>query len=168
MTINPEVERLIRRFDLQAHPEGGYYTETYRSQDTVMRHGSGAARSACTAIYYLLNAGAYSAWHRIDSDEMWHFYKGGPVLIHMIDASGMQHTHVLGDALQTDGASFQVTVPAGCWFAAELANPGDYALAGCTVAPGFEFGKFELADTPALVQRYPEHKALIQRLSVTS
>ena len=164
MTINPEVERLIRRFDLQAHPEGGHYTETYRSKVQILRPGQEAVRSASTAIYYLLSAGAYSAWHRIASDEMWHFYKGGPLLIHVIDATGMRHTHVLGDALQTDEASFQVMVPAGCWFAAELADPEGYALAGCTVAPGFEFSEFELADAVELSRYYPAHAALIERL----
>ncbi|MCC2595646.1 cupin domain-containing protein [Pusillimonas sp. MFBS29] len=167
MTINPEVDRLIRRLDLKPHPEGGHYIETYRSTDSVVREGSGSSRSACTAIYYLLSAGAYSAWHRIDADELWHFHKGGPVLIHVIDAAGAQRTHVLGDALHVDDASFQVMVPAGCWFAAELANPDDYALAGCTVAPGFEFDKFELAVAAALIERYPQHTPLIQRLSKT-
>lgn len=164
MTINPEVERLIRRFDLQAHPEGGHYTETYRSAEAVVRQGQVAVHSASTAIYYLLSANAYSAWHRIASDEMWHFYNGDPLLIHVIDGAGVKHTHVLGDALHVDGASFQVVVPAGCWFAAELADPGGYALTGCTVAPGFEFSEFELADPTELAQRHPEHAALIERL----
>src|SRR5690606_16438507 len=110
MTINPEVERLIRRFDLQAHPEGGHYTETYRSTLEVARQDLRVVRSASTAIYYLLSADAYSAWHRIESDEMWHFYKGGVLLIHVIDDAGILHTHLLGDALQVDEASFQVMV----------------------------------------------------------
>ncbi|NYT85945.1 cupin domain-containing protein [Pollutimonas harenae] len=164
MTINPEVERLIRRFDLQAHPEGGHYTETYRSAVQVARQDERVVHSASTAIYYLLSAGVYSTWHRIASDEMWHFYKGCVVLIHVIDKAGMLHTHRLGDALQTEDASFQVMVPAGCWFAAELADPHGYALAGCTVAPGFEFSEFELADTAKLSHRHPEHAALIERL----
>ncbi|MGB6104415.1 MAG: cupin domain-containing protein [Pusillimonas sp.] len=168
MTSSPEVERLIGRFGLQAHPEGGYYTETYRSGENVLREGQAAARAASTAIYYLLNDGAYSAWHRIASDEMWHFYAGTPLLIHVIDSTGQRLTHMLGNPLAVDEASFQAVVPAGCWFAAELADPSGYALAGCTVAPGFEFSEFELADAADLLRRYPAHAALIQRLGAAA
>jgi uncharacterized protein len=166
---------LIDRLGLIPHPEGGYYRETHRDAARVARFapdGTALAqmpRAASTSIYYLLCNGAYSAWHRIDADEIWHFYAGGPVDIHILDHAGKLSTCRLGNALTHEGARFQVVVPAGCWFAAECAaaSPDDeaFALAGCTVAPGFEFSSFELADAAALIARYPAHAALLARLA---
>lgn len=170
-------QRLIDRFQLAPHPEGGHYRETQRDTQRVSRildPGSDAAnvsRAASTCIYYLLCDGAYSAWHRIRSDEVWHFYAGDPIDVHVIDSVGRLATHRLGNALAHDNASFQVVVPAGCWFAAqcvELADNADaagFALVGCTVAPGFEFGDFELADIEALAARYPSHAPLLRQLA---
>lgn len=159
------VEKLIRRYGLLPHPEGGFYAETYRSPQRVLRSAGGAGRSACTAIYYLLDRQAHSAWHRIASDEMWHFYLGSPLDIHILGDHGAVETRRLGNPLEHEAASFQVLVPAGCWFGAELAEAGGYALAGCTVAPGFEFSEFELAEPDTLLRAYPRHEALIRRLA---
>jgi predicted cupin superfamily sugar epimerase len=166
---------LVERLGLMPHPEGGYYRETHRDSARVARLGpddartAQAARAASTAIYYLLCDGAYSAWHRIDADEVWHFYAGGPLDIHMLDEAGRLSTCRLGDALAHAEARFQVAVPAGYWFAAECAAApaGDerFAFVGCTVAPGFEFSAFELADIPALITRYPAHATLLTRLA---
>ncbi len=158
-------QQLIQRLALQPHPEGGYFRETYRCSETVTRSTYPAVRSASTAIYYLLCDDAYSAWHRIRSDEVWHFYAGGALDVHVLDADGRLHTHRLGDALACHDAVYQAMVPAGCWFAAERIDPATYTLAGCTVAPGFEFSEFELADPAALLQTFPAHAALIRRLS---
>lgn len=156
---------LIRRFDLKPHPEGGFFSETYRSAQRVERvEGSGDTRSASTAIYYLLCDGAHSAWHRIRSDEVWHFYAGEPLNVHVIDASGALVTHTLGNPLTHPGAVFQAVVPAGLWFAAQCADPASFAFVGCTVAPGFEFSEFELADVEALKAAHPQHAELIGRL----
>lgn len=163
-TIDPAVERLIQQFGLSPHPEGGHYAETYRSAERVVRGASKVVRAASTAIYYLLSEGAYSAWHRIASDEIWHFYAGHALDVHVLTPDGQQLTHRLGNALQIPGSSFQVVVPAGCWFAAELADPSGYAFVGCTVAPGFEFSEFELASTDDLLSAYPRHAPLIRRL----
>ncbi|HEY2022259.1 cupin domain-containing protein [Paraburkholderia sp.] len=162
-------DELIRRFDLKPHPEGGYFSETYRSAARVQRDGeTTAARAASTAIYYLLCDGAHSAWHRIRSDEVWHFYAGGPLHVHVLDenggAGGALVTHRLGNPLTHPGTVYQAVVPAGLWFAAECADPASFALVGCTVAPGFEFSEFELADADALKTRDPGHAALIERL----
>lgn len=163
-------EELIRHFDLQPHPEGGFFRETYRSEAGVLRAGSAEARSASTAIYYLLADGAHSAWHRIRSDEVWHFYAGEPLLVHVLDESARLTTHRLGNALTHPGTVFQAVVPAGRWFAAECADPASYALVGCTVAPGFEFSEFELASAvsptglQALVDGWPAQRELIMRL----
>ena len=158
-------DTLIRRFDLKPHPEGGFFSETYRSVERVSRHdGSAQTRSASTSIYYLLCDGAHSAWHRIKSDEVWHFYAGEPLNVHVLDENGTLVTHKLGNTLTHPDAVFQAVVPAGLWFAAECADPGTFALVGCTVAPGFEFSEFELADIDALKARHPRHTALIERL----
>jgi uncharacterized protein len=164
-------DELIRRLDLKPHPEGGFFSETYRSRERVLRDqdgGSAQTRSASTAIYYLLCDGAHSAWHRIRSDEVWHFYAGEPLNVRVLDETGTLVTHKLGDALTHPDAVFQAVVPAGLWFAAECADPATFALVGCTVAPGFEFSEFELADIGALKAQYPQHAALIARLGPTS
>lgn len=155
---------LIQRFDLQPHPEGGFFRETYRAASTVHRDGTNEPRSASTAIYYLLCDGAHSSWHRIRSDEVWHFYAGSPLDVHVLDDAGRLVTHRLGDALAHPGTVFQAVVPAGLWFAAEYEDPASFALVGCTVAPGFEFSEFELADARALQDQWPEHRELIARL----
>jgi uncharacterized protein len=156
-------DELIRRFNLTPHPEGGFFSETYRSAARVDR-GDRTARSASTAIYYLLCDGAHSAWHRIRSDEVWHFYAGEPLRVHVLAENGSLITHKLGNALTHANAVFQAVVPAGLWFAAECADPATFALVGCTVAPGFEFSEFELADVEALKGQYPQHSALIERM----
>jgi predicted cupin superfamily sugar epimerase len=158
-------DELIRRFDLKPHPEGGFFNETYRSAQRVIRDGGSTQnRSASTAIYYLLCDGAHSAWHRIRSDEVWHFYAGEPLNVHVLDASGTLVTHKLGNALTHPDAVFQAVVPAGLWFAAECADPATFALVGCTVAPGFEFSEFEIGDVDALKAEHPQHAGLIARL----
>ncbi len=159
---------IIKTLQLAPHPEGGHYREMYRSEARVFRDNGDLARqslSASTGIYYLLNDGAFSTWHRIRSDEMWHFYRGQPLLVHVIDHNGVLTTHRLGDALEHSTYTFQAVVPAGAWFAAELLDPKSYALVGCTVAPGFEFAEFEIADPVRLSAAHPQHRAMIERLS---
>ena len=163
-----EKVELIRRFDVQPHPEGGFYRETYRSATEIKRQGSGETRSASTAIYYQLADGAHSAWHRIRSDEVWHFYAGEPLYVHVLDEAGHLTSHRLGNALTHADAVFQVVVPAGQWFAAECVDPAGYALAGCTVAPGFEFSEFELASVDVLLANYPAHRDIVMRLGPLS
>lgn len=160
-----EADGLVRRLGLQPHPEGGYYRETYRAAETVRRPALDVQRAASTAIYYLLSGDAWSAWHRIRSDEVWHFYAGGPLLVHVLDGQGGLITHRLGNAIQNPDCVFQAVVPAGCWFAAERVHADRYTLAGCTVAPGFDFADFELADADRLAADYPAHRALVARLA---
>lgn len=155
---------LISSLQLQPHPEGGFYRETYRCAASVSPHGADYQRSASTAIYYLLCDGAHSAWHRIKSDEVWHFYAGEPLDVYVLAHDGSLVRHRLGNAVTHPGAVFQAVVPAGLWFAAECADPATFALAGCTVAPGFEFSDFEMADTHALLAHHPQHRDTILRL----
>lgn len=160
----------IERLDLRPHPEGGYFRETYRASETIDSAGLPArfegARVFATAIYFLLTRDAFSAFHRIRSDELWHFYAGAPITIIVLDADGKGQlaTHALGRD-PTRGESLQVVVPAGAWFAAEVASAGAYGLVGCTVAPGFDFADFELGARADLQARYPQHRGVIERLT---
>ncbi|MEO6984779.1 MAG: cupin domain-containing protein [Paralcaligenes sp.] len=158
------VNRLIHQFGLHPHPEGGHYRETYRCEERVQRLSSGRASAASTAIYYLLSGEAYSAWHRIRSDEIWHFYAGCPLNVHVLDDTGQLSTLRLGNALDQADLVFQAVVPAKCWFAAERTDSKGYSFVGCTVAPGFEFSEFEMADAIELQRQYPQHAKLIERL----
>lgn len=158
-------QALIAELGLIPHPEGGFYRETYRDAARVARLADGAERSASTAIYYLLCDDAFSAWHRIRSDEGWFFHAGDGLNVHVLTPDGALVTHRLGNPLAQPGAVFQAVVPAGCWFAAErVPGAAGYALVGCTVAPGFEFSEFELADVAQLLSSHPDHAALIRRL----
>ncbi len=158
-------DRLIRDYNLLPHPEGGYYKESYRSPIRIpvdgLAQGFTGERSLSTAIYFLLLQGNFSAFHRICSDECWHFYEGDPLWVHIIHPDGHYQTITLGPG---KNAWYQWVVPAGCWFASEVAPGGEYAFVGCTVSPGFDFADFELATTDALVDRYPNHTDLIRRL----
>ncbi len=127
---------IIARLDLKPHLEGGHYRETFRDS-----HNVDGKRAASTAIYFLLARGERSHWHRVDAAEIWHYYAGRALNLHIHDASGLQIVR-LGPDLSA-GEIPQVVVPAHAWQAAE--STGDWTLVGCTVAPGFEFAKFELA-----------------------
>lgn len=156
--MHPEAEYWIRALNLQPHPEGGWYRETYRSAETIPADGLparfGAPRCCSTAILFLLEGGTVSALHRIRSDELWHFYAGGVLRISMIEGAGTLRELRLG-VDPAGGASVQAVVPAGAWFGARLEEPGSFALVGCTVSPGFDFADFELADRAALAREFP-------------
>ncbi|MEQ9098624.1 MAG: cupin domain-containing protein [Imperialibacter sp.] len=126
----------IEQLYLDAHPEGGYFRETYRSIGTT--NTKAGQRSISTAIYFLLEAGNFSAFHRIKSDEAWHFYDGDPLSVYIIDQSGMLEEVRLGLDISA-GQRPQAVVPANCWFASRVAIGGKFSLVGCTVAPGFDF-----------------------------
>lgn len=155
----PDVQKVVSELRLVPHPEGGYYRETYRSAIRV-ETCDGSRRSALTNIYFLLTADAFSAWHRIDADETWHFYRGTDLSISIITAEGSLEERRLGP----DGP-WQTTVPSRCYFAAHVRDARGYALVGCSVAPGFEFSGFELPTRDALRARYPQHDAAIVRLT---
>lgn len=158
---------LIQQLALQPHPEGGYYAETYRSSEQIAHEALpgrfGGVRVFSTAIYYLLEKGNFSAFHRIKSDECWHFYAGGKLLVHILLPNGRLETVAIGSNIAA-GERFQYVVPAGCWFAAEPAPDTSWSLTGCTVAPGFDFADFEMARAADLIARYPKEEKLIKRL----
>ncbi len=144
-------EETVRRLGLMPHPEGGFYRQTFRSPFSV-RLADGRERSASTAIYYLLPQGAWSAWHRVQADEVWHYYDGAALQLFRL---GMEPARL-------DRRSPQAVVPAGVWQAA--LPDGGATLCGCTVAPGFEFEDFELATLETLFAQYPDQENLIRRL----
>ena len=154
-------EYWISKLNLQAHPEGGFYKETFRSQQNVNKTGSDALRQACTSIYYLLEGLDYSGFHRIQSDEIWYFHKGVALNIHIITANGDHQVWELSD--QATG-NLSLVVPAGLWFAAELPAKEGYTLVSCAVAPGFEFSEFEMGDRYVLQNAYPAHQEIFARL----
>jgi len=157
-------KKWIERLQLEPHPEGGSFRETYRSGEILAAEGLptryGGARSVSTAIMYLLEADDLSALRRLRSDEVWHFYAGDPLDLHQIAPDGDCVTTRIGP----DDA-FQVVVAAGTWFGVQVADGGAYALVGCTVAPGFDFRDFELADREGLIALFPQHRAIIERLT---
>ena len=158
-------QHYIEHLQLLPHPEGGYYKESYRSPGSIPGSclpGFAGDRSFSTAIYFLLEQGDFSAFHRIKSDECWHFYEGGTLLIHVLQNGGYA-CNKLGKEI-SKGEVLQFVVPAGAWFASEPADGISFALVGCTVAPAFDFGDFEMAKKESLVQEFPEHTSLINRL----
>ena len=158
----------VKKLGLSPHPEGGYFRQTYRAELTIAREalpaGFTGARAVSTAIYFLLEGTNFSAFHRLRSDEVWHFYAGEPLVVHVIDPEGKYSTILLGRDPEA-GQVLQAVVRAGCWFASHVADWKSWALVGCTVAPGFEFEDFEMGRRGELVGRYPQHRELIERLT---
>ncbi|GAB3778959.1 hypothetical protein GCM10028818_28890 [Spirosoma horti] len=158
----------VDKFAMQPHPEGGYFAETYRAAELIPKIGLpdrfDGARSFGTAIYFLLESHHISALHRIASDEIWHFYAGGALEIFVITPAGELTIIRLGNNPE-QGEVFQAVVPAGCWFGSKPALGTDFSLVGCTVAPGFDFTDFEIASQAKLLRAYPQHKAVIEKLS---
>lgn len=159
------VGQLINDLELTPHPEGGYFSETYRSEGTINGQGSShpQGRNYSTAIYYLLRGGDISRFHRIRSDEVWHHYEGSPITIHIIHEDGLYEALYLGKDI-SGSEKPQHVVPAGSWFGATVDQSDGYALCGCTVAPGFDFDDFEMADRYMMLQAFPEHEAIIRKL----
>ena len=157
-----DVNEIVRMLGMNVHPEGGYFVESYRAKqikDTIVGN-----RSVCTAIYYLLPKGAKSRLHRIKSDEIWHFYLGGPLVVGGIDFEGKPYEVKVGPDLK-NGEQLQFVVPKGNWFGAYPSEGTEFALVGCTVAPGFEFEDLEMGVREDLLAQYPEAQSLIEKLT---
>lgn len=166
--MTPTQQGWIHLLDLQPHPEGGWYREVYRASELIPRAGLpfrfSGDRSCSTAIYYLLGASDFSALHRIRQDEVWHFYDGSPLSVHIIHPTGEAEQVLLGRDLNA-GQRPMAVVEHGCWFGAHVDSGDGYSLVGCTVAPGFDFDDFELAERSQLIERFPQHRPLIERLT---
>jgi uncharacterized protein len=163
-----DVAYWIEKLGLERHPEGGYYRQTYKS-DLILEKESLPAeftgpRAASTAIYFLLDGENFSAFHRLRSDEVWHFYVGATLVVHVIDEGGRYSEILLGNDPEA-GEVLQAVVKARCWFASRVRDGRSFALVGCTVAPGFEFTDFEMARREELVLQYPQHREVIEGLT---
>lgn len=155
----------VERLKLLPHPEGGFYREVYRSGEVILESALPERftgdRVFSTSIYFLLNQHDVSAFHRIRQDEIWHFYNGSSLTLHIIDPSGDYSQVKLG--LNIDKGEYpQAVVAAGCFFAAEVDNKELYTLTGCTVAPGFDFADFEMPSAEELIALFPRHNEVIK------
>ncbi len=158
----------IEKLGLEKHPEGGYFKEVYRSEEVIPKRSLHeryvGERNHSTSIYFLLTSDEFSSFHRIKSDETWHFYTGSSVTIHMIDERGKVSKVKLGANSENDEV-FQHTIPHDVWFAATVDEADSIALVGCTVAPGFHFDDFELGKKEELVRLLPENEEVIKRFT---
>lgn len=163
-----DIEEIIQNLELKPHPEGGYFRETYRSEGTIDQKNLGKAysgfRNQATCIYFLLTSKAFSTFHKIQQDEIWHFYKGSPIELHMISPNGDYSKVRIGNSFNK-GELPQFVVPGGHWFAAETLNKGSYSLVGCTVSPGFDFKDFILGDRQKLLSQFPQQREIITRFT---
>lgn len=152
----------IVRYDLQPHPEGGFFKRTYCSDNSfsgdLEKDPFPAGRPFSTAIHFLMEAGDYAAFHRIKSDELWHFYEGGPLELYLLQEPDRLEVIRMGkDQL------LQCVIPANHWFAAAPAAGSDYSLVGCTVSPGFDFRDHEMARADELLRTFPAQADIIRR-----
>jgi uncharacterized protein len=160
-------EYWIKKLDLTPHPEGGYYKETFASNDVIststLERYRGKPRKAYTLIYYLLKSGQVSKFHLLQSDEIWNFYFGSTLTIHVIKEDGMYIEKKLGQDIERS-ESFQHAVEHGAWFGASVDGENSFALVGCFVSPGFDFEDFEIGNMDYLLQSFPEHHNIIEKL----
>lgn len=163
-----DADRWIDLLQLEKHPEGGYYRETYRSSESIAKENLPKRfkgnRSFSTAIYFLLKGNDFSAFHRIKQDELFHFYAGSSLTIHVIDDSASYSTIRLGRNIK-NGEVPQATVKAGWIFGASVNDSNSYSLVGSTVAPGFDFDDFEILRRDQLIEQFPQHKKIIEKLT---
>lgn len=155
----------IQKLGLQKHPEGGWFREVYRSPEIIEQQSLdnrfSGSRNISTSIYFLLEEGDFSAFHKIKSDETWHYYDGGMIEVYSISPSGKLIIHKLGLNIE-NGELPQITIPAGEYFAAKPTS--EFTLVGCTVAPGFDFEDFEMPGKQELTDRFPEQIEIIKEL----
>jgi uncharacterized protein len=157
-------QELVDQLGMAPHPERGFYIETYRSPLVVEARPHGGPRAASTAIYFLVTRTAPSTYlHRLRSDELFHLYEGGPLEVLLLEPASPGQVRRLGLDVAA-GERPQLVIPAGTWFGVELAPGASHCLFGCTVAPGFDFADFELADGPELAARHPLHADRIARM----
>ncbi|MFC1671049.1 cupin domain-containing protein [Spirochaetota bacterium] len=163
-----QAEFWIKNLALKKHPEGGYFRETYRAKETIngdcLPQRFNGSLPFSTSIYYLLHGDEHSALHRIKSDELWHFYTGSALTLHVIDEKGIYSNIRLGNCFDK-GQLFQAVVYANSWFGVTVNDRESYSLVGCTVAPGFDFGDFEIGKKDELLVKYPEQSSIIERLA---
>ena len=158
----------LNKYKMTQHEEGGFYSETYRSELAIYSENVQEDRPSMTSIYFLLSAGdnSFSSFHKMKSDEIWNFHDGGDLAIYIINSKGTLTKKILGK--NHNDAEPQIIVPREHWFAAELLDSNAFSLVGCTVSPGFVYQDWELADRSKLVAQYPNLQHTISRLTRTS
>lgn len=158
----------IEKLHLAPHPEGGYFREIYRAEGVIpkdalpMRYNGGRAYS--TTIYYLLESGDFSSLHRLKSDEQWFHIDGSALIIHSIDPKGNYTQRRIGKNLD-NREQLHAVIPHGNWFGGTVEEVNSFSFVGCIVAPGFDFEDFELGKRDELMKQFPQHKALIEKLT---
>ena len=161
-------EYWIERLEMQSHPEGGYFREMYRSDEKISKNALPSRykgdRNFSTSIYFLLKQDQFSNFHRIKSDETWHFYQGDPLELYVINPDGGLNKNLLGPELDQK-QYMQLTIPRGHWFGGKVKAGGSYTLVGCTVAPGFHFDDFEMGKRNKLTNLFPQHEHIIKELT---
>lgn len=159
---------IIEKLGLLPHPEGGFFKETYRSDEEISQNALpqyfSGARNHSSCIYFLLRSADFSAFHKINQDEIWHFYEGSTIRLVMISPEGKVTEVTIGRDI-VNGEVPQFVVPKHHWFAAKVITTNSFALVGCTVAPGFDFADFVLPTREALIQLFPQHKLLITQFT---
>ena len=167
--VKPTLKEVLQQLDLKPLPEeGGFFVETYRSQETIdaqtFGRGHTGRRSLSTAIYYLITPDSFSTLHRVPGEEVFHFYLGDPVEMLEIHADGTVRTVVLGADLK-NGMKLQHVVAGGVWQGARLVNGGEYALLGTTMSPGFDYGDFTKGHREELIAKYSAYRELILKFT---
>ena len=155
----------LKKLKLQKHPEGGYFTNTYVSGKKINLPEYDGFRSTCTAIYYMLTGNQFASFHTIKSDEIWHFYSGSSLTLHMIYSNGKMEQILVGPNYDK-GERFQGIIKSGCWFAATVNDKKSYSLVGCTVSPGFDYRDWKLGDRKKLLKQYPQYEKLIKKYTM--
>lgn len=160
-SVVKRIAELVHLLDMKAHPEGGFYAETYRSPQSILK--SGEERSLITSIYFLLRSEDVSHFHRIQSDELWYWHEGSPLTVHLLTEQG--HEKLKLGPVNSAGCRPQHLVPAKTIFGSTVDDSDSYALVSCVVAPGFDFRDFELFSYQELIGMYPEQEDIIRRLT---
>lgn len=167
--MNCDAKKWIDKLELLPHPEGGYYKEIYRTDEIVKQpclpERYDGDRSFSTSIYFLLNQNDKSHFHKLKSDEIWHFYDGSALRIYVIDHLKKLNTFLLGKNFEKR-ENLQLVLPKNCWFSAEVIDKESFALIGCTVSPGFNFEDFELGKRQKLLEMFPIHAEIINRFTM--
>lgn len=161
------VNEIIEELNLEPHPEGGFFRETYRSELSILPNTLEEykeTRNIATVIYFLLKSGQKSAFHRLKTDEFWYYHQGSPLAVYIIHPTGNLQEITLGNDFSSDQTP-QLLLPAGTWFAAKCTEPQSFTLISCSVSPGFDFHDFELAKREKLAKEFPAHQEIIRELT---
>lgn len=166
--MNKPADFWIKTLNLSPHPEGGYFKETFRASEIIKKEHLpprySGPRPISTSIYFLLKGAEFSAFHRLKSDEIWHFYEGSSLTLYILEQQGTLSQLKLGPQAE-QGEQFQAIIKAGNWFGATVDNLSSFSLVGCDVAFGFDFADFEVAERQALTRQYPQHSTIIEKLT---